>query len=511
VAEPGWTFSLLGPLQVRHAGVLVPVTAAKQRIVIAALGLAAGEAVGVDRLIESVWGEHPPASVRKTLQNYMLRLRQTLQSDSRPGPVATSSAGYRLDVSAEAIDVHRLRSLLRQAQPLATTGEAESAAGLLDEALGLWRAQPLADVPSEILHREVVPGLVEQYLAALEQRIGLDLDRGRHRERISELLALTTEHPLRERMWAQLMLALYRCGRTAEALEAYHHAGKVLGRELGIGPGPQLEGLHQAVLTNDPALSATDPTSELAGKRSPAPRDVPRQLPPPSTYFVGRTAEVRRLRDLADATSGAPLMAICAIGGSAGIGKTALALHFGHLHADRFPDGQLYVNLRGFDPADAPVIAMAAMRGFLAALGVPAQQVPAGPHEQSALYRSRMAGRRMLVLLDNARDAEQVRPLLPGAPGCLVLVTSRDQLAGLVALDGAVPLVLDLLTPGEARDLLTHRLGHDRITRELDDVDGLIERCAQLPLALNIVAARMRTGQGGMEASAGAAPAAGTP
>ena len=486
----GWRFRLAGPLEVWHDGVPMPVAAAKQRVLIAVLALAAGEPVTVERLIACLWDDQPPLTARNTLQNYVLRLRRTLQAGTEPGPLVSSAAGYRLAVPADTVDVHRFRSLVRSARSTAAAGEPESAAALLDEALGLWHGQPLADVPSEVLHREVVPGLVEQRLAAVEQRIDLGLDLGRHRELITELLMLTTERPLRERMWAQLMLALYRSGRTAEALDAYRQASEVLAEELGIDPGPELRTLHQAVLTNDPSLASTGPTPERASHHTPEPRVVPRQLPPPSTHFVGRATQVRHLDAQLDAANGAPLMVISAIGGTAGIGKTALALHWGHLHADRFPDGQLYVNLRGFDPTGTPMSPMTAMRGFLTALGVPSQNVPADPDEQVALYRSHLAGRRMLVVLDNARDAEQVRPLLPGAPGCLVLVTSRDQLAGLVALDGAVPLTLDLLTRDEAHDLLIRRLGHDRVAREQAEVDELINQCARLPLALNIAAAR---------------------
>ena len=485
----GWRFRLIGPLEVRHDGVPVPIAAPKQRVLIAVLALAAGEPVTAARLIACLWDERPPLSARNTLQNYVLRLRRTLTVAAEPGPLVSSAAGYRLDVDADTIDVHRFGTLVRSARSTAAAGESESAAALLDEGLALWRGEPLAEVPSDVLHREVVPGLVEQRAAALEQRISLDLDRGRHAERITELVALTTEHPLRERAWAQLMLALYRSGRTAEALDAYRQAGKILSEEFGIDPGPELRRLHQAVLTNDPTLTITDSAPGHISQPSPAPRVVPRQLPAPTGHFVGRSNELGHLSARLDAAAGAPLMVISAIGGTAGIGKTALALYWGHRHAEEFPDGQLYVNLRGFDPTGAPLPPMTALRGFLTALGMPAQDVPTDPDEQVALYRSHLAGRRMLVVLDNARDAEQVRPLLPGVPGCLVLVTSRDQLAGLVALDGALPLTLDLLTQDEAHDLLIRRLGRDRVARERTVADELIDLCARLPLALSIAAA----------------------
>jgi DNA-binding SARP family transcriptional activator/Tfp pilus assembly protein PilF len=473
----GWRFRLVGPLEVRHDGVLVPIAAAKQRVLVAVLALAAGESVTVARLIEFLWGDQPPLTARNTLQNYVLRLRRTLAVDTEPAPLISSAAGYRLDVDTDAVDVLRFRSLVRSARSTAAAGEPESAAALLDEALRLWHGEPLTDVPSEVLRREVLPGLVEQRLSALEQRIDLDLDRGKHRELITELVALSTEHPLRERIWGQLILALYRSGRTAEALDSYRRANNVLVEELGIDPGPELQRLHQAVLTSDPALTLTTPAPEPTQQRL-----VPRQLPAPSAHFVGRAREARQLATM----TRSPLIVI---GGTAGIGKTALAVHWGHRNADRFPDGQLYVNLRGFDPTGTPVPPMTALRGFLIALGLSARDVPADPDEQITRYRSQLAGKRMLLVLDNARDAEQVRPLLPGAPGCLVLVTSRDQLPGLVALDGAVPLTLDLLTQDEARDLLVRKLGQDRVAREQAVVDELIERCAGLPLAVNIAAA----------------------
>jgi DNA-binding SARP family transcriptional activator/tetratricopeptide (TPR) repeat protein len=492
--EKGWTFGLLGPLEVRHGGVLVPVTAAKQRVLIAVLALAAGEPVTKDRLIACVWGERPPASVRNTLLNYVLRLRHVLRTDTGPGPLMTSSAGYCLDVDADAIDVHRFGSLLNQARSGARAGQAGSAVGLLNEALGWWRGEPLVDVPSELLHREVAPALVEQRLAAREDRIDLDLRLGRDRDLATELATLTIAHPLRERLWAQLMLALYRGGRTGEALAAYRQASAVLADELGLDPGPELQKLHQAMLTNDPDLTITEPVSQATEPHSTVSpvvsSVVPRQLPASTGYFVGRSGELRHLSARQEAASGAQLMAIIAIGGTAGIGKTSLALRWAHQHVDHFPDGQLYVDLRGFDPTRTPVPAEAAIRGFLDALGVALAQIPVSPEAQAGLYRSLLAGKRVLVVLDNARAPDQVRPLLPGVAGCVVLVTSRNQLSGLVAVDGAHSLTLDLLTPQEARELLSRRLGAQRVAAEPESVEELIELCAGLPLALNITAAR---------------------
>jgi len=462
----GWRFRLLGPLEVRHDGTVLPIAAAKQRVLIAVLALAGGEPVPAERLIECLWGDEPPTTARNTLKNYVLRLRRTFQVDGESGPLVTSTAGYRLDIAPDAVDVQRFQDAIKVARV-----KPDVASALLDEALALWHGQPLADVPSEVLHREVVPGLVEQRLAAREQRVDLGLNRGRHRELVDELLVLADENPLREGIWARLMLALYRSGRPAEALDAYRRAGDVLAEELGVDPGSELKQLHLAVLTNDPALTITESRTV-----------VPRQLPAAIAHFVGRSAELAGLSVRLPAT---PLMVISAIAGTAGVGKTTLAVHWGHQHADRFPDGQLYVNLRGF--GGTPVQPATAVRGFLTALGQP--DLPTEPDDQFALYRSLLAERRMLVVLDNARDADQVRPLLPGTASCVVLVTSRDQLAGLVALDGAVPLTLDLFTYDEARDMLVRRLG-DRVDQETVAVDELIAACARLPIALNIVAAQ---------------------
>jgi DNA-binding SARP family transcriptional activator len=492
VAE-GWRLSLLGPLEARCGGVVVPIRSASQRVVLAVLALAGGEPVTVDRLTECLWDEQPPSSARNTVQNFILRLRRSLRAGEEPCPLVSTPAGYRLTVDAEAVDVHGFESLLRSARSQVAAGGVRSAAGLMDEALGMWRGDPLTDVASEVLHREVVPGLAEARVAAQEQRFDLNLRLGRHQEVATDLIAHTTRYPLRERGWAQLMLALYRCGRTAEALGTYQKAGQVLAEELGVDPGPDLRRLHQALLTEDPDLALADPAATTAADPAPAgrpaPAVVPRQLPAVTGQFFGRARELDRLSARLAAAAGSASMAVSVIGGTAGIGKSKLAVHWGHLHADRFPDGQLYVNLRGFDPAGAPLSPGSAARGFLNALGVPTPRIPADPDERYALYRSELAGRRMLVVLDNARDAEQVRPLLPGAPGPVVLVTSRGQLGSLVALDGALPLNLDLLPADEARGLLVRRLGRCR-AGERAEVDELVALCAGLPLALVILAAR---------------------
>ncbi len=351
-------------------------------------------------------------------------------------------------------------------------------------ALALWQGTPLADVPCQALRDAWVPQLEQARVQALEWRIEADLRLGRRDQLVPELRALAGEHPLRERFHGQLMVALAGAGRQAEALTAYQDARRVLIEELGIEPGPELRKLHERILAGDTEL-LTPVSPVVAG-----PVAVPRQLPAAAGHFVGRETELQVLSQLLPrhAGAGGPVV-ISAISGSAGIGKTALAVHWAHQVAPRFPDGQLYVNLRGFDPS-VPMAPADAIGRFLEALEVSPDRIPADPDGQAALYRSRLVGRRMLILLDNARDAGQVRPLLPGVPGCLVVITSRDQLGGLVALDGAVPLTLDLLTEPEARDLLIRRLGSGRVLSAGRTATELISLCARLPLALNIAAAR---------------------
>ncbi len=357
----------------------------------------------------------------------------------------------------------------------------------LGQALGLWRGAPFADAGCERLQREQGPALSELRLQAAEWHAKAGLALGRHTELVSELAGWCAMDPLRERFAVLRMLALYRSGRQADALATYQQARQALVDELGVEPGEELRRLHQQILGRDPALAAPAPAGRLD-----AARVVPRQLPAAVARFAGRSGELGILMALAaQAASGAGgTVVISAIGGTAGVGKTVLAVHFAHQVTSLFPDGQLYADLRGFSPVGAPVAPARVVRGFLDALGVAPQAVPADADAQAGLYRSLLAGRRMLVVLDNARDAAQVRPLVPGSAGCLVVVTSRSQLTGLAATGDARLLALGLLTEQEARELLATRLSTGRVAAEPEAVDELIRLCARLPLALAIVAAR---------------------
>jgi DNA-binding SARP family transcriptional activator len=487
-------FCLLGPFAVRVGGAAVPVQKGKQRALLAALLLSPGRVVSLDYLAETLWGPDPPPSARVTIQNYVMRLRKALGAAGTTR-ITTLPAGYAIYTEPGELDVTRFEDLLSTATAAAREDRWQDAAERAHAAVALWRGDPLADVGSGLLAEREVPRLAEMRLRALETRNEADLHLGRHADVITGLQRLTACHPLRERLHAQLMLALYRDGRQAEALAVYQRARQVLVTELGTEPGPGLRKLHQQVLASDPALAlrrAAAAGNGAAGETPPALSWPPRELPAGVPHFTGRAGLLAALTEVLDRSCAQcpGTVVISAISGTAGVGKTALAVHWAHQVADRFPDGQLYVNLRGYDPSGAPLAPAEAVRGFLDALGVAASRVPAGLQAQAGLYRSLMAGKRMLILLDNARDAAQVRPLLPGSAGCLVLVTSRSQLTGLAAADGARLLTVDVLTDPEASTLLSRRLGAGRVAAEPAAAAELTALCARLPLALNIAAAR---------------------
>lgn len=481
-------FRLLGRLAVCYGGLELPVRQGKQRALLAGLLLRANRTVLMRELAETLWGAEPPPSAEMTIRNHVRRLRDALGAAGR-ARVATVPGGYLVNVAVGELDVSRFESLLMSAHTAARGDSWEQAAGQARAALALWRGDPLEDVPSDVLVLQEVPRLAELRLQALETRIDADLHLGRHTDVIAELQGLIQAHPLREHLRAQLMVGLYRCGRQAEALAAYQQTRHTLVEEIGAEPGPELYELHEQILSADPALALPRPAPAPEPAR---PQITPRQLPSPVRDFVGRKAALAALAALIgpDLETAPATVVVLAIGGTAGVGKTTLAVHWAHHVADRFPDGQLYVNLRGFDPAGAPVAPAQAIQDFLEALGVPPDRIPGSIEAQAGLYRSVLAGKRVLIVLDNARDVSQVRPLLPGGTGCLTLVTSRGQLAGLLAAEAAVPITLDVLTADEAWEFLRRRLGSERVLGEPGAAARLIEASARLPLALSMVAAR---------------------
>ena len=458
-------------------------------MLLALLLLRAGHIVSTDEIVDALWGDSPPASALANLYTYVSGLRQLLGRATAVGEPRprTMPGGYQLDLRPGESDAEVFESLAAQGRRSLAEGRPDTAADHLDRALGLWRGTVLHDMDRADWLLPFAVRLEEARLAAVEDRMTARLALGHHAEVTGELAELITRHPLRERLWGQLMVALHRSGSQQQAIEAYDRLRRLLKAELGVRPGPQVRQIYEAILSGD----AASDTSSNAGLARPA-AVPPAQLPATPTPFVGRTEHLRRLDALIERPPGTdPVQVVtCVISGPAGVGKSTLAAYWAHRAADRFPDGQLYVNLRGFDPAARPKSPTEVVRGFLEALDVAPGQIPATLDDQAALYRSRLAGRRILVVLDNARDAEQVRPLLPGSPAAAVVITSRNRLTPLVAVDGAHPLVLDLFTPDEARALLTRRLGADRTGAEPGATERIITACARLPLALGIAAAR---------------------
>jgi DNA-binding SARP family transcriptional activator/tetratricopeptide (TPR) repeat protein len=484
--RPMWV-ELLGPLVIRHAGVTTAVPSGKQRVLLATLLTRARSVVSLDELAETMWDGMAPPSRSVTIRNYVKRLRTVLAASIGPR-ILTRSPGYVIELADDELDLSRFRELSRRGSAAIQAGLWSEARTALLEGLQLWRGTPLADVPSRVLRDGEGRELEQMRLQAIEWRIEVDLRLGHIDQLIPELQTLIALEPFRERFHAQLMLALYRSNRQAEALVAYRGVRDALVAELGVEPGPDLQQVHQQILLGRNKPATPRPVTADGTTRAFA---VPRQLPTAVRHFVGRSRELSMLDELrAESVNPAGPVVISGIAGTGGIGKTTLALHWAHQVADHFADGQLYVNLRGFDQSGEPAAPGDAIRGFLDAFGVPAERIPTGLEARTALYRTLLARRRVLIVLDNARDSDQVRPLLPGGGGAMVLVTSRNRLTGLAVTEGAHLLVPDVLSEDEGRDLLAARLGADRLATEPAAVNDLIRLCDRLPLALSIVAAR---------------------
>ncbi len=447
---------------------MVEVGHARQKCVLAVLLVEANKVVSADQLVDRVWGERPPQRGRDTLYSYLSRLRRAL-----PSNILRRSGGYVLAVEDDELDLSVYRDLVARAR---ASADPELARSLFAAGLELWRGEALATLDTPWLV-EVRRELQDDRWAVQLDHIDAVLDCGGHAGLLPALAGYVEDHPHDERLAGQYMLALYRCGRQVDALDHYHRTRSRLVEELGTEPSPPLQRLHQQIVANDPGLAGRVATVQA--------RSVPHQLPAAPRSFIGRVDEMKALSAAMDAGG---TVAISAIGGAGGIGKTWLALQWAHQHLDRFPDGQLFVNLRGFDPSNEPMSPAVALRGFVEALG--ADRVPMDPDALAALYRSLMNDRKVLVVLDNARDSSQVSPLLPGSPGCGVLITSRRRLAGLVTTHGAQSVSLDTLDFDSSKQLLGSRLGAERIAAEPGVVADILQHCAGLPLAVGMVAAR---------------------
>jgi DNA-binding SARP family transcriptional activator/tetratricopeptide (TPR) repeat protein/transcriptional regulator with XRE-family HTH domain len=475
---------VLGPLTVHLGPTPVRLHGRRLRALLARLALSANSVVSVPDLVAVLWGDRPPRAPVGAVQAHISRLRTALATPGSAPPLSFDAAGYRLGLADEQLDLTEFRALVRRAAaepPL-------RAIDMFEGALERWRGDPLVDV-DELHDHPQIAALWDEYVAATLRHAELAEACGQPERGIHWLRGLADRQPLHEPVHARLITLLAATGRQADALAVGHAIRRRLADELGIDPGPALARAYQAVLVQQ-AGTATQPRHHDR-------LITPAQLPAGVPAFTGRAEQLteldRLLAGLGPTGNRPTAVVISAIDGTAGVGKTALAVHWCHRVRSRFPDGQLYVNLLGFDQSGRAMEPEVAIRGFLSALNVNPRRIPPTLDAQAALYRSLLADRRMLVLLDNARDSEQVRQLLPGAPGCLVVVTSRNRLTGLVAANAAHPLTLDLLSVDEAREFLTRRLGGQRTRAESSAADDIIEACSRLPLALAIVSARAAT------------------
>ncbi len=478
-------YGLLGPLEVNADGEFLVIGSARQRIVLAMLLLQANRVVSLERLIAALWGDVPPVTAKSQVQTCISALRRLLPAASGGQVIETRATGYLIRVPEDQLDVAVSERLVRQARDAAAEGRAEEAVAGLRAALALWRGPALADVESELV-QAAATRLTEDGLTVLEDCIDLELGLGRHRELVGELSQLIRQYPLRERLRAQHMLALYRSARQAEALESFHEIRRILAEELGIDPGPELCALERAILASDPALGQ----DAGPGEPRPAAAVVPRQLPAATADFTGREEVLDSLRDLlsgADATAPAlTCVPVVVLSGKGGVGKTALALYAAHALRPDYPDGQLYVQLQ--DPDGRPVSAEEVLARFLRALGTAPAALPGGLAERTAAYRSAVGERRLLIALDDAACVGQVIPLIPGNPNCAVIITSRYPLPGLY---GAHHFEIGDLDERASIDLLGRVIGPDRVRAEPAAAAALVRLCGYLPLALRIAAAKL--------------------
>ena len=497
-------FRLLGPVEVRAGEDWRGIGAPKWRSVLAALLIHPGQIVSADTLIGELWRDEPPARAANLVSIYVLRLRR-LMDDPDGHLLVTRAPGYLLRVAGDDTDALLFEAMVRDGRRAFAAGDPEGAASRLTEALGLWYGRPLADVPPTPLVEAEAERLGELRLSADELRITAELALGGHDQAVAGLRRLLADHPLREGLWLLLMRALDGAGRHAEALEAYGQARDAISGQLGVDPGAELRQLHADLLAKDTAPAGVITAGVLNPPAEPAPEprparstkraaSGPAQLPADIADFTGRDEQVKRLSDLLSGTgaTGDPgAVRIAVVAGSGGLGKTSLAVHAAHRVRRRFPDGQLYVDLLG--ATAAPLLPGDVLARFLRDLGVDGRDIPVDEDERAARYRTTLARRRMLVVLDNARDAAQVRRLLPGSASCAVLVTTRSRMPDLAS----TKLVdLNVLDDDEALKLFVKVVGEERAAAEPEATAELLDACAGLPLAIRICAARLVTRSG---------------
>jgi len=481
-------FRILGPVEAWTGQDWVKITAGKQRSVLATLLLRPGEVVSTDALIDQVWPDKPPARAANLVSVYVHHLRRLI-GDAEGQVIVTRAPGYQLMLGPGELDARRFAALVGEGRQALAAGAPDRAVDLLAEAIELWRGRALADVPATPLVAAEADRLEESRIEALELRAEASLACGRHAEVVPELRRLLADHPLREKLWALLIRALYGARRQAEALEVYEQARNRIADELGVDPGAELRQLYHQILNADddqPVMPLTPADSVLVLASAPVPAQLPADIPD----FTGRSEQVGQLRELltrAGEEDSPGAVRVVLVVGSGGLGKSALAVHAAHLLATQFPDGQLYANLLGAtQPADPAEV----LGRFLRDLGLDGHRIPLGEEERAAHFRTRLAGKQVLIVLDDARDAAQVMPLLPGSASCAVLVTARNWLPELV---GSAVLDLEVLSPDEGRELFTRVVGAKRVTAEPAAADEVLAACVGLPLAIRIAGARLAT------------------
>ncbi|MEU1570310.1 BTAD domain-containing putative transcriptional regulator [Streptomyces collinus] len=495
------SFKLLGPLEAAVADVPIRISSARQRSVLATLLLSCDRVVSVDSLTEAVWQGDPPATARNQIAICITALRRIFREASVPAEmIETSHPGYILHSAHCYIDLKDLNQSVARARMVAAHNEqAEEAATLFEHALALWRG-PALDGLSGAHIDDVSAQLAEFRLDLCEEYAALQLRLGHHQKVSAQLAALVKENPLREQARAHLMQAHHVAGRRAEALQVYREGRRALVDELGIEPGPVLQEMHRRVLQDaddseprtdrPPPAKAAATTAEPVAQPDPAPH-APAQLPLALSTFTGREPEIEALETLLRRSADGSAPAVAVVTGVSGIGKSALIVHWANRVADRFPDGQLFIDVHGYDKSNRPLSSLSVLDQALRGLGVPSTQIPAGLQERSALYRSLLNHRRLLVILDDVRSFRQIQPLLPGRGRCIVLITSRDPLDELVSDYGAVQIQLNVMTAHEADRMLATVIGQDRVAAEPEAAARLAELCGHLPLALRIAAGRL--------------------
>ncbi|WP_214416975.1 AfsR/SARP family transcriptional regulator [Sphaerisporangium fuscum] len=481
-------FGILGSLEASAGNHRLDLGGIRQQIVLAVLLLDANRVVTIGRLMEAIYGDEPPTTARAQVQICISSLRRLFAANGSPDMISTQSLGYSIRVAAGQIDAQRFESLVQRARTAREARNVNEAIRHYREALALWRGPALDGIDSRLV-QAAASRLTEDRITANEDCIQLELDLGRHHELVGELTELTEEYPLRERLRGQLMTALYRSGRQAEALQVYRNARRTMIEELGIEPNERLQQLEHAILTSDESL---DPPAPPGKVEIPAPVSVPSvpgMLPTDIADFTGRTKQIEDIRQrlmLVTEDHSRFAVPVIVIVGKPGIGKTAIAVHASHTVADRFPHGQLFADLHGGAPR--PASTMQVLERFLRVLGVSGTAIPDDLEERAEMYRALLADRRILIVLDDAGSESQVLPLLPGNPASAVVITSRSRLAGLA---GAVHVDVDVLDSDQSVNLLSRIAGIERVQSEIEAAEALAELCGHLPLALRIAGARL--------------------